>query len=317
MHTVSVAQRDNENKERGGRGRHGTLAFTFDSVFAPRATQSEVFTRAVEPQVAACLQGFNSTAFCYGPSGTGKSFTCYGPDGGAVASGSSAVAKWAASREAGMIPRAADHLFSMIERGGSLQNSKFLVRVSFLQLYRESLSDLLAPSEGGSLALREDPHRGVFVEGLAEIAVRSPAEVWALAAKGQRSRQTAATRQNDVSSRGHAVFTVVVEQRVRTSSGGSKDGKDADNGVGGGGSGGGDAALKLSRLNLVDLAGSERAAMMGEIGERLEESKKINLSLSALAKVISTLVDARAECARAVPRLEAHSHPAGFSGRQL
>ena len=33
--------------------------------------------------------------------------------------------------------------------------------------------------------------------------------------------------------------------------------------------------------------------MMGEIGERLEESKKINLSLSALAKVISTLVDAR------------------------
>ena len=60
-----------------------------------------------------------------------------------------------------------------------------------------------------------------------------------------------------------------------------------------GGSSGSSAALKLSRLNLVDLAGSERAALMGESGERLEESKKINLSLSALAKVISTLVDAR------------------------
>ena len=33
--------------------------------------------------------------------------------------------------------------------------------------------------------------------------------------------------------------------------------------------------------------------MLGESGERLEESKKINLSLSALAKVIHTLVDAR------------------------
>jgi len=53
--------------------------------------------------------------------------------------------------------------------------------------------------------------------------------------------------------------------------------------------GAGDAsALKLSRLNLVDLAGSERAALMGETGTRLEESKKINLSLSALAKVMSS-----------------------------
>eukprot|EP00964_Phaeocystis_antarctica_P074325 scaffold45683_cov32-Phaeocystis_antarctica.AAC.1 len=53
------------------------------------------------------------------------------------------------------------------------------------------------------------------------------------------------------------------------------------------------SALKLSRLNLVDLAGSERAAFLGESGDRLEESKKINLSLSALAKVMSTLVEAK------------------------
>jgi hypothetical protein len=122
----------------------------------------------VEPQVAACLQGFNSTAFSYGPSGTGKSFTCYGPAGGTVASGSAAAAKWAASADAGMIPRAAEQLFASIERGGSLQHGRFLLRVSFLQLYRESLSDLLGPSQAqqhapgavaGSLALREDPHR--------------------------------------------------------------------------------------------------------------------------------------------------------------
>ena len=81
-----------------------------------------------------------------------------------------------------------------------------------------------------SLALREDPHRGVFVEGLTEVAVRSPQEVWALAAKGQRARQTAATRLNDVSSRSHAVFTVVIEQRIvdKRDKDASKDaGKDA------------------------------------------------------------------------------------------
>ena len=278
----------------GGRGRghrhvvNDRHEFTFDGVFGPTSAQSEVFARAVEPQVAACLQGFNATAFCYGPSGTGKSFTCYGPET-PKGERSSAVHAWASNPLAGMIPRAAEQLFATIERGGALSKTRFLLRVSFVQLYREGLSDLLSTSGKGSdhappggLALREDPHRGVFVEGLTEVAVRTPQEVWALAAKGQRARHTAATRLNDVSSRSHAVFTVVVEQSVEsadTSTG--EEGALAS------------AAMKLSRLNLVDLAGSERAALLGESGDRLEESKKINLSLSALAKVIHTLVDAR------------------------
>jgi kinesin family protein 3/17 len=44
-------------------------------------------------------------------------------------------------------------------------------------------------------------------------------------------------------------------------------------------------------LNLVDLAGSERVSITGAIGTRLEESKKINQSLSALGNVISALTD--------------------------
>ncbi|KOO34475.1 kinesin family protein [Chrysochromulina tobinii] len=279
-------------------------AFSFDGVFGPETPQAEVFARAVEPQVSACLQGFNSTVFCYGPSGTGKSYTCYGPSGAVGSGGDADAAKWAASAGAGMIPRATEHLFAAIERGGALQHERFLLRVSFLQLYRESLSDLLAPVGGAALALREDPHRGVFVEGLTEVAVRTPQQVWALAARGQRARSTAATKANDASSRSHAIFTVIVEQTVVTASS-AGDALDpaavaaaapaAATPAGGSNStvGTAAAALKLSRLNLVDLAGSERAAMMGENADRLEESKKINLSLSALAKVISTLVDAR------------------------
>ena len=145
VQSVSVHSQEEEGRPGAARGRHGQLAFMFDAVFGPHTSQSEVFTRAVESQVTACLQGFNSTAFCYGPSGTGKSFTCYGPAGGTISAGSAAAAKWAASAEAGMIPRAAEQLFAAIERGGSLQHGRFLLRVSFLQLYRESLSDLLAP----------------------------------------------------------------------------------------------------------------------------------------------------------------------------
>ena len=41
-------------------------------------------------------------------------------------------------------------------------------------------------------------------------------------------------------------------------------------------------SFKVGKLNLVDLAGSERVRLTGATGRRLEESKKINQSLSAL-----------------------------------
>lgn len=47
----------------------------------------------------------------------------------------------------------------------------------------------------------------------------------------------------------------------------------------------------MGKLNLVDLAGSERVALSGASGQRLEESKQINRSLSALGNVISALTE--------------------------
>lgn len=43
---------------------------------------------------------------------------------------------------------------------------------------------------------------------------------------------------------------------------------------------------QVGKLNLVDLAGSERVHVTGAVGKRLEESKKINASLSALGKEV-------------------------------
>ena len=46
-------------------------------------------------------------------------------------------------------------------------------------------------------------------------------------------------------------------------------------------------------MNLVDLAGSERQGKTGSTGDRLKEATKINLSLSTLGNVISSLVDGK------------------------
>ena len=74
-------------------------------------------------------------------------------------------------------------------------------------------------------------------------------------------------RANETSSRSHAVFIIVLEQSETVSEGAQR--------------------FRVGKLNLVDLAGSERARASGATGQRLEECKKINASLSALGNVIA------------------------------
>merc|ERR1719158_2045732 len=75
---------------------------------------------------------------------------------------------------------------------------------------------------------------------------------------------------NQDSSRSHAIFTIHVETEQ-------------------------DANIRAGKLHLVDLAGSERQSKTMATGIRLKEAAKINLSLSALGNVISSLVDGKAK----------------------
>jgi hypothetical protein len=69
---------------------------------------------------------------------------------------------------------------------------------------------------------------------------------------------------NDLSSRSHAVFIIIVEQMTTIDENFSHEDEDAPK------------QIKVGKLNLVDLAGSERVRVTGATGKRLEESKKIN-----------------------------------------
>jgi kinesin family protein 3/17 len=52
-----------------------------------------------------------------------------------------------------------------------------------MQIYNEIISDLLKPDKT-NLVIREDRRRGVFVDGLSEWVVRTPAEVYGLMMRG-------------------------------------------------------------------------------------------------------------------------------------
>lgn len=178
----------------------------------------------------------------------------------------------------GIIPRAIEDIFTHIESDKSMDH-KYLVRASFLQIYNEVISDLLKPDRT-NLSIREDKRRGLFVEGLSEWIARSPSEIYSLMEMGASHRATGSTRLNEVSSRSHAIFQIIIEVSA------AEEGEEED-------LPGQRRRLRMGKLNLVDLAGSERVRVSRATGQRLEESKKINQSLSALGNVISALTDTK------------------------
>ena len=105
-------------------------------VFGPDSTQERLFNQAISPIVEEVLDGFNCTIFAYGQTGTGKTFTMEGgPRNSSDGKDLSAAA--------GVIPRSIKQIFDTIE---ATENDSS-VKVSFLELYNEELTDLLATDE--------------------------------------------------------------------------------------------------------------------------------------------------------------------------
>jgi len=86
-----------------------------------------------------------------------------------------------------------------------------MVRASYIQIYNEVVSDLLR-NEKKQLNIREDPRKGVYVEGVSEWAVVKPQEILDLMKMGTKTRAIAKTNMNESSSRSHAVFIITIEQ---------------------------------------------------------------------------------------------------------
>lgn len=169
----------------------------------------------------------------------------------------------------GIIPRSFEHVFEAIALASDV---RYLVLVSYLEIYNETIRDLLA-ANGSNLAIKEVPGDGVTVQGLSMHTVHGMKECIELLETGAKNRIVGATLMNIESSRSHSIFTISLEQMA--ASAGKK------------------SVIKRGKLNLVDLAGSERQSKTGATGDRLKEATKINLSLSALGNVISALVDGK------------------------
>jgi kinesin family protein 5 len=188
---------------------------------ALRAQYNEVAASTVDD----ILAGYNGTIFAYGQTGAGKSWSMMGPDlqmRGMEGFDHSL---------GGIIPRSTEDIFEKIQR---TEGSEFTVQVSYLEVYRETVKDLLDPTKT-NLSVREGKGHNFYVEGLTEEYVTDAEDVLDALKRGDENRAVAATKMNAVSSRSHSVFMMKVNQRKLD-----------------------DGSTKSGQLNLVDLAGSEK-----------------------------------------------------------
>ena len=78
-------------------------------------------------------------------------------------------------------------------------NSECTVSVSYVEIYKEELRDLLNSST--PLIIREDKRGLIFVEGLEEVAVNSPERLIDVFRLGEANTSVESTKMNDRSSR--------------------------------------------------------------------------------------------------------------------
>lgn len=120
------------------------------------------------------------------------------------------------SPRTGLIPRTVQAIFQRAEeiRVTSGRGASWECRLSFLELYNEEIIDLLAGG-GASITVREENGRIVW-SGTKEVKVKTLAEVMRLLQEGSERRQTGETGMNATSSRSHAIFSLTLVQKHRS-----------------------------------------------------------------------------------------------------
>lgn len=228
--------------------------FSFDRVFAPSSGQETIFEEVSE-FVQSALDGYNVCLLSYGQTGSGKTFTMQGTGVGQMR---------------GLIPRSIEQIAQhkmRLEKDGWA----FSMDVSFLEVYNESLKDLLRENlkeeSKHEIKVGADGRRTVTNLTLKPIDPTDCDAVEAVLTLAAKRRSTASTDMNATSSRSHSVFTLNIaaaEHHERNQ-------------------------MIRGTLNLVDLAGSERLDRSNAVGQTAKEAISINKSLSSLADVFTAI----------------------------
>lgn len=229
------------------------VKFVYDHVFPAGFSNQGVYDTIASSIVKSSLDGINGTIFAYGVTSSGKTHTMMGDD-----------------ITPGIVPHAIAEVFHLVDKMS--KRKEYTIKLSMLEIYNEIVNDLLDPNNA-NLRLREDPRKGVTVEGTREERLKSADHALHVVAMGNEHRKISATAFNEGSSRSHTIIRLSIEANDRP-----EFAKNPNERIG----------RTFSYLTMVDLAGSESAKAEINRSQRMEGSF-INKSLLTLGTVISKL----------------------------
>jgi|UPI000581B25D centromeric protein E len=254
-----------------------THQYTLDRVYGPATTTHDLYQQSVRDRVHAAMDGFHAAVLAYGQTSTGKTHTMSGT-----------------SVQPGLIPLCIQECFAYLQAQNTPR--EYLLRVSYLEVYKEHIRDLLATSATAPPVRLFDSVDGLIIKGLREEVVTTPSQVFQVLQKGEARRQVGATHLNQHSSRSHVMVRLWIESRGMHEKNGSSgnapttptrcltplSSQSSLSSLAGRG------PVRVSSLSLVDLAGSESVRLTGST-ERRQEGHYINKSLMTLGKVVYAL----------------------------
>ncbi|KHN36049.1 Kinesin-related protein 4 [Glycine soja] len=154
-------------------------AYSFDSVFRTNSSTRQVYEKAAKEVALSVVGGINSSIFAYGQTSSGKTYTMSGITEYTVAD-----------------------IFNYIEKH---KEREFMLKFSAIEIYNESVRDLLSP-DCTPLRLLDDPERGTVVERLTEETLRDWNHFTELISFCEAQRQIGETALNEASSRSHQIL---------------------------------------------------------------------------------------------------------------
>ena len=238
-----VNNTDNTILQINADGEHepGHDVYEYAHTFGEESTNHEVYKAVAEPIVSDVLKGYHGTILTYGQTASGKTFTMQG-----------------------ILKLAARDIFRFnVENVLKESNTKYAVKVSFIEVYNGGVSDLLTSEAESKLEVRN------FSVKSHETGVSTTTELLDVLSRGEKNRSVGSTKMNDHSSRSHTIIKITLEKILEDDDGGKKS--------------------CFTTLNLVDLAGSENAKQTEATGGRQMEGANINKSLLHLQRVIEQL----------------------------
>ena len=259
--------------------------YKFNFILDQNSQQNDAYQYSASFLVNNIFEGFNSTLFAYGSTGSGKTYTMMGTE-----------------TNPGIVFRCINQILNIMENNGI--NTQYDLQITYFEIYNENIYDLLSGEDKNNAKLRKmventtkinkdddlikfnnkknnnGLYNKFFLMGLTKKIINSQEEAFQIITEANTKRSIGVTSQNTNSSRSHCVLQInIVNKSINSDN--LENNLNNDNLIED------KESTKYGKFILIDMAGNEKVA---EIKPNTDNFF-INKSLFTLTNCINGLIN--------------------------